>query len=1215
MTVYEKQAPGAGRLPLVPRAERLIYRQQTEQLHLAIKPDRPRYVPGDKVRVNLESRNEEEAFAPAVLAVAVVDKSVITLADEKTARTMPTHFLLTSDVKKSDDLEYGDVLLGTHPKAAQALDLLLGVHGWRHFTPARPELPPQPAGIPAPPGVVPVAPAAGEEADQTALLASAGVPTREAAQAEWNENLRVRQEYNERLKELEQRYQRAEVQADESRKDQAFVAASARLQKYHRTFEEARRLTLPVVAILGVLVVLAALAITLGQSLRQALPCYAVGAGCALLLLVVVGLPQGHQGAGGAQQVAQLWKPAEENLDHPDVAIDPAAPEKGEAPTLARDKHADKKPRALGDFERAGTGVEMRRLPVPGMPVPTAAPPMLGPPGEHLLKAKVDQGRMRGGPGGVGDAKEGKDVLRQLNKPGEAQQFKQAEAFRGFDDGKKAEPKAGLPFADRPGQPGMGGGGKGFGGRFRPDVMEKDKRMEQARGPQQAVFPASVVREYAHQRHGSPELRSDFAETLFWHPALVLADGKTQFAFELCDSATSFQVLVFGHSLDGRLGTATYEIESRLPFTVQPKVPLEVTSSDRIAIPLTISNNTDQKRTVSVTLEESKGLDLKQENRSAEATIDPESARRRLFRFQPTLKEGEAALVFKGQMKGFAPDTIRMPIRVVPEGFPFIGSQSDLLEQSALVRINLPETWIKGTLKVQANVYPSTLSDLQKGLESLLREPHGCFEQTSTSNYPNLLILDYLRESDQSKPAVEARARDLLTRGYQKLTSFECTNTGKNKREGYEWFGGTAPAHEALTAYGLLQFRDLTRVQDVDRQMLERTRQYLLSRRDGKGGFLRNPRALDTFGRAPDHITAAYIVWALTESGPEDDLSVELKALSERATGSKDPYFLALVANSQINRAQTQAGVALLKKVAELQKPEGSLQAEYTSITGSGGRDLEIETTALAVLGWLKANTGEFKKPLDKAISWIGKQRGGYGGFGSTQATILALKALIGFAKANKRTPEAGELTLLVDERKAASVKFPAGVAETLTLNLDEAEKHLKPGMNKVRVEITGKNTFPYTLSWTYQTLRPASAENCTVKLATTLAKTELNEGDVVRLNVTVTNASDKGQGMTTAIVGLPSGLNVPEDQKQLREYVRLPEKGRPLVDMFEIRGRELVLYWRDLGPNQKIELPVDLIARVPGEYSGPASRAYLYYNADHKHWIEPLKVLIKAKE
>jgi len=40
----------------------------------------------------------------------------------------------------------------------------------------------------------------------------------------------------------------------------------------------------------------------------------------------------------------------------------------------------------------------------------------------------------------------------------------------------------------------------------------------------------------------------------------------------------------------------------------------------------------------------------------------------------------------------------------------------------------------------------------------------------------------------------------------------------------------------------------------------------------------------------------------------------------------------------------------------------------------------------------------------------------------------------------------------------------------------------------------------------------------------------------------------------------------------------------------------------------------LDIICRVPGEYSGPASRAYLYYNADLKHWVEPLHMTIQAK-
>jgi hypothetical protein len=47
------------------------------------------------------------------------------------------------------------------------------------------------------------------------------------------------------------------------------------------------------------------------------------------------------------------------------------------------------------------------------------------------------------------------------------------------------------------------------------------------------------------------------------------------------------------------------------------------------------------------------------------------------------------------------------------------------------------------------------------------------------------------------------------------------------------------------------------------------------------------------------------------------------------------------------------------------------------------------------------------------------------------------------------------------------------------------------------------------------------------------------------------------------------------------------------------------------MAPEQKIVLSVDLVCAVPGTYRGPASRGYLYYDADHKHWVEPLSIKI----
>jgi alpha-2-macroglobulin-like protein len=167
-----------------------------------------------------------------------------------------------------------------------------------------------------------------------------------------------------------------------------------------------------------------------------------------------------------------------------------------------------------------------------------------------------------------------------------------------------------------------------------------------------------------------------------------------------------------------------------------------------------------------------------------------------------------------------------------------------------------------------------------------------------------------------------------------------------------------------------------------------------------------------------------------------------------------------------------------------------------------------------------------------------------------------------------------------------------------------------------VQVSISGQNQFPYTLTWSYQAETQPSEAGCVVQLETKLDRVHAEEGEAVHLNVTLQNRENHGQSMTVAIIGLPAGLTLPEDMKQLKDHARLRENGTQpgLISAWEIRGRELVLYWRELAPNQKIEVPIDLIARVPGSYKGPASRAYLYYNSDKKDWIKPLHVEIGAK-
>src|SRR5947207_685201 len=122
--------------------------------------------------------------------------------------------------------------------------------------------------------------------------------------------------------------------------------------------------------------------------------------------------------------------------------------------------------------------------------------------------------------------------------------------------------------------------------------------------------------------------------------------------------------------------------------------------------------------------------------------------------------------------------------------------------------LTLPDEFIEGSPKAILKLYPSKFSQLVEGLDAIFRLPYGCFEQTSSTTYPNVLALDYLRRTNKSAPEVEARARQYIHLGYQRLVSFEVPGGG------FDWFGHP-PANRRLTAYGLMEFEDMARVHEI----------------------------------------------------------------------------------------------------------------------------------------------------------------------------------------------------------------------------------------------------------------------------------------------------------------------------------------------------------------------------------------------------------------
>jgi hypothetical protein len=398
-----------------------------------------------------------------------------------------------------------------------------------------------------------------------------------------------------------------------------------------------------------------------------------------------------------------------------------------------------------------------------------------------------------------------------------------------------------------------------------------------------------------------------------------------------------------------------------------------------------------------------------------------------------------------------------------------------------------------------------------------------------------------------------------------------------------------------------MEFVDMAKVYPVDNTMMQRTRTWLLDRRDGEGGFKRNPRALDSFGRAPAGVTNAYITWTLVESG-QKDIDREVAAVKKTALEGKDSYIMALGANILLLRKDPDAEKILLR-LGAAQTDEGFVGGAATTVTRSGGNSLHVETTSLTVVAWLRS--GKHPAQVEKATRWLLKQCKG-GRFGSTQATILALKAIVAYDKSRGRPKNPGTLSVFVNKEKVGSVSFPAGAEEPIAL--PSFVDRLKAGENLVEIRMEGGAEMPFGATIHYNAMTPADSPECKVRLRTELSSPVIKEGEAAELNVWMRNTTNEGLPMTVAIVGIPGGLDVNHDR--LKELVK-----QGTIAAYETRLRDVVLYKRCMRPGETVHAVLTVVASIPGRYRGASSRSYLYYTDEHVHWNKGLEVKIEAKK
>lgn len=670
----------------------------------------------------------------------------------------------------------------------------------------------------------------------------------------------------------------------------------------------------------------------------------------------------------------------------------------------------------------------------------------------------------------------------------------------------------------------------------------------------------------------------DKRKTIFWSPDIITdQNGKASVSFYTTDEMTTFRAVLegVGHH---QMAHSEATFAAVPPLAVQLKMPAFALTGDVIEVPVVITNNTNRKMITPLS-SELLGDDLEWiEKLPAQLTIAAHSFEQYYAKVRVIGKKGQSGIKLStGSQRWAVQQEEKLQVHQV--GFPHEASTSGQ-QLSANYEVNIKEP-IVSTISATFRLFPDLTGQLLSGLEGMLRQPGGCFEQTSSTNYPNIMVLQYLKEHQQLDADTRKQSFAYLKTGYDRLAAYEVSGGGFSL-----W--GQAPAEPVLSAFGLMQFNDLSKVwPKVDPELVPRTYDWLLN-------------AYQQL-QSRSEIDRAYMLYALSEVGDYQDEQA-LKTLNQRADESEIPYLLAIAARLNVrygyaNKAMGQVAV-LLKRFKE-NKFGGATQSPYFS--HGIGNGLSTELTGWTILAALEA--GVSKGKLMPLMDFLITQRQGAGRFGATQPTVMALQAITAYEKANQHPKNDGKLIVSINQNEVDTLAYTPDSRGALTV--EGLGKYLQSGSNhiSVRFEET-QHPLPYSLQVNWQSQLPPNKTDSPLKLRTALSSNTASRNDNIRYSVEMSNQRKEAGYAPMLILSKPAGL-----EWQTWQLKEMKERGE--INYYEMQDPYLVIYFAEIEANATRQLDFDLTALIPGTYQAPAASAYLYYEDAAKTWIPGEKIVI----
>ncbi len=674
-------------------------------------------------------------------------------------------------------------------------------------------------------------------------------------------------------------------------------------------------------------------------------------------------------------------------------------------------------------------------------------------------------------------------------------------------------------------------------------------------------------------------VRQFFPETWIWAAFDTEPDGSGSLPVVAPDTITTWQLRAVGISKDKGLGVAEDQLRVFQPFFLKVDLPYSCIRGEEFPVQVALYNYLEDPQEIYVEIEEADWFELR-DDATKVITIPAGDIGGVSFDIRPNSLGTQKVKVTARSTQ--AADAVIKDLIVEPEGVRRETVENLVLSapSSGAFSTALPVGIVEGSARAYLAVTASYLAQTIEGLEGLLVMPFGCGEQNMMGLAPDVFIARYLEETGQVKPEIMAKIELMMTTGYQRELTFMRSDGsfsafGQNDKEG-SLFLNAFVLKTIVQAKGLMY---------VDPQVLSSAQNWIIQHQNADGsfdpvGFIHHQEMMG--GLTGKNALTAYVAIALLEAGETDASKAALLYLQEELPTINDPYAMALVAYALELGENPGQDMAYEKLMEIASENENGLR--WTAGDGEVHGSLAVEATGYALLALLE-HGDQFN--ASRAARWLVAQRNAFGGFSSTQDTVVGIQALTAFAAGSR-----ADVDMTVEVQAGETLEqlhiSPENydVLQVVQLPVDKDVTISTKGAGQAVAQLVLRYNLPEA---------EKEAEVFHINVDYDTHQVEVND----RIKIGVTVEFDPPMPIKAGMIVLD--ISVPTGFVPVEESIQAVAEAEPRIKRYDVAGRKVIVYIEDMAPGDQIEFSFEALASYPVRAKGVTSQVYSYYKPEWK--------------